>query len=169
MGAPEVPARRAVGHTGLDHEPDRPLNPTMGLRTARWGQSGEVRVQVRAARRTGVLRIRDHASPWTPYVESPHVVQRPLILLVPLGLVTTTRTRLAHGGATGRDNLWRWHVGNRSHPCGGIGSIHPRTQHGSVLRARMLKPALYDQGLSGAIPKPGKDAIVSYSGGFIGN
>ena len=25
----------------------------------------------------------------------------------------------------------------------------------------MLKPALYDQGLSGAIPKPGKDAIVS--------
>src|SRR5919199_6245222 len=73
--APEVPARRAVGHTGLDHEPDRPLNPTMGLRTARWGQSGEVRVQVRAARRTGVLRIRDHASPWTPYVESPHVVQ----------------------------------------------------------------------------------------------
>jgi hypothetical protein len=25
----------------------------------------------------------------------------------------------------------------------------------------MLKPALYDKGLSGAIPKPGKDAIVS--------
>ena len=114
-----------------------------------------------AALRTVVLRIRDHEIPWTPYVEIPHVVQRPLIWLVPLGLVTTTRTRLAPVGATGRDNLWRWQVGNRSNPFGGIGSIHPRTKHGYVLRARMLKPALYDKGLSGAIPKPGKDAIVS--------
>src|SRR5215510_11585591 len=117
--------------------------------------------EVLAAFRTVVLRIRDREIPRTPQVEIPQVVQRPLVLLVPIGLVTTTRTRLAHVGATGRDDLWRWQVGNCSNPFGGIGSIHPRTKHGCVLRARMLKPALYDKGLSGAIPKPGKDAIVS--------
>ena len=33
---------------------------------------------------------------------------------------------------------------------------------GCVLRARMLRPALYDKCHTGAIPKPGKDAIVSF-------
>src|SRR5262249_8940747 len=58
-------------------------------------------------------------------------------------------------------DLWRWQICHRGHPCGGIGSIYPRTDHGWVLRARMLRPALYDKCPSGAIPKPGKDAIVS--------
>src|SRR5919205_759528 len=35
------------------------------------------------------------------------------------------------------------------------------TEHSCVLRARLLRPALYDKCHSGAIPKPGKDAIVS--------
>src|SRR5437899_8321245 len=52
-------------------------------------------------------------------------------------------------------------VCNRGHPFGGIGSIRTRTEHGFVLRARMLGPQLYDKGRAGAIPKPGKDAIVS--------
>src|SRR5713101_6587627 len=69
--------------------------------------------------------------------------------------------QLARVGTTIRDDLWRWQVGNRGHPFGGIGSIHTRTEHGFVLRARMLGPELYDKCLSGAIPKPGKDAIVS--------
>src|SRR5262249_278973 len=64
--------------------------------------------------------------------------------------------------ATIGDNLWRWQLCNRGHPFGGIGSIRPRTKHGGFLRARMLKPALYDKCLSGAISKPGKDAIVSH-------
>src|SRR5215813_8247673 len=60
-----------------------------------------------------------------------------------------------------RDDLWRWQIGNRGDPFGGIGSIHPRTAHGCILRVRMLRPALYDTWPSGAIPKPGEDAIVS--------
>src|SRR5499426_1025615 len=159
--APEVPACRAVGQPVLDHEPYRQINHTVRILTARRRQIGEVRVKVLAALRTVVLRIRDHEILRTPQVEIPQVVERPLVLLVPIGLVTTTRTRLAHVGAAGRDNLWRWQVGNRSNPFGGIGSIHPRTKHGGVLRARMLKPALYDKGLSGAILKPGNSTTVS--------
>ena len=51
--------------------------------------------------------------------------------------------------------------GNGGNPFSGIGSIRPRTEHDGVLRARMLRPALYDKCPSGAIPKPGNDAIVS--------
>src|SRR5438874_11749201 len=63
--------------------------------------------------------------------------------------------------ATRGDDLWRWQVGNRGHPFGGIGSIRTRTAHGCVLLVRMLGPALYDKCPTGAIPKPGKDAMVS--------
>src|SRR6266853_6746851 len=108
-----------------------------------------------------MLRIGDHEITRTPQVEIAQVMQRPLVLLAPIGLVTTPRTRLARVGTISRDDLWRWQVCNRGNPFGGIGSICPRTDHGCVLRARMLKPALYDKGPSGAIPKPGKDAIVS--------
>src|SRR5215475_5561672 len=82
-------------------------------------------------------------------------------MLVPIGLVTTTRTRLTRVGATGRNDLWRWQVCNCGHPFGGIGSIRPRTKHGWLLRAHMLGPALYDKCPTGAIPRPGIDAIVS--------
>src|SRR5262245_59576196 len=159
--APEMPTRGPVGQAILDHEPHRQLHHAMGVLRAGWRQIREVRVKVLTTLRTGVLRIGDHEIPRTPQIEIPQVVQRPLVLLVPIGLVPTPRTRLARGGATGRDDLWRWQVGNRSNPFGGIGSIHPRTNHGCVLRARMLKPALYDKGLSGAILRPGNSATVS--------
>jgi hypothetical protein len=97
--APEVPARRAVGQTVLDHEPYRQINHPVGILTARWCKLREVRAKVLAARRTVVLRIRDHELPRTPQVEIAQVVQRPLVLLVPIGLVATTRTRLARVGA----------------------------------------------------------------------
>src|SRR5262249_4322714 len=119
-------------------------------------------VKVLATLRTVVLRIGDHEIPPTPHVEIPQVVQRPLELLVPIGLVTTPRTCLSRVGATGRDDLWRWQVGNGGNPFGGIGSIRPRTDHGCVLRDHMLGPELYDRCPSEAIPKPGKDAIVSF-------
>ena len=159
--APEGPTCWPVGQSVLAHEPDRPSNHAVGIVTAWWRQLGEVRVQGRAALRTGGLRIRDHALPPPPEVEMPQVGQCPRVLLVPIGLGPTTRTRLARGGAPGRDDLWRWQVGNRAHPFGGIGSIRPRTELGCVLRARMVRPALYDKRPSGARPKPGKDAIVS--------
>src|SRR5436309_12377797 len=68
--------------------------------------------------------------------------------------------------ATRGDDLWRWQVGNRGHPFGGIGSIRTRTAHGCVLLARIVGPALYDECPTGAIPKPGKEAIVSITVDF---
>src|SRR5919197_3049794 len=159
--APEVPTRGPVGQAVFDHQPYRQINHAVGVLSAGWRQIREVRVKVLATLRTVVLRIGDHEIPRTPQVEIPQVVQRPLVLLVPIGLVPTTRTRVARVGATGRDDLWRWQVSNRGNPFGGIGSIRPRTEHGCLLRARMLRPALYDKCPMGAIPKPGKDAIVS--------
>src|SRR5205823_229249 len=129
--------------------------------TSGWCQIGEVRVKVLATLCTVVLRIGDHQITRTPHVEIPEVVQPPLELFISVSLVRATRTGLPLVGATGRDDLWRWQVGNRGHPFGGIGSIRPRTEHGGVLPARMLGPALYDKYPTGAIPKPGKDAIVS--------
>src|SRR5256885_8026654 len=108
-----------------------------------------------------MLRIRDHEITRTPQGEIPQIVQCPLALFVPIGLVTTMRTRLSRVDTTGRDDLWRWQVGNRGYPFGGIGSIRTRTEHSFVLHAHMLGPQLYDKGPSEAIPKPGKDAIVS--------
>src|SRR6266849_8008208 len=159
--APEVPTRRPVGQAVLDHQSYRQVNHAVRVLTAGWRQIRQVSMAVLLTCRTIMLRLRDHEITRTPQGEIPQGVQRPLALLVPIGLVTTTRTRLSRVGATGRDDLWRWHVGTRGHPFGGIGSIRTRTEHGLVLRARMLGRELYDKCPSGAIPKPGKDAIVS--------
>jgi hypothetical protein len=59
------------------------------------------------------------------------------------------------------NHLWLGQVGNRGHPFSGIGSIRTRTKHGFALLVLMLEPQGYDKGSSGAILKPGKDAIVS--------
>ena len=80
---------------------------------------------------------------------------------LPVSLVIAPRTRLALVGTTVSDDLWWWQVCNRGNPFGGIRSIRPRTEHGLVLLARMLGSELYDERLTGAIPKPGKDTIVS--------
>src|ERR687888_2280167 len=156
--APEVPTRGPVGQAVFDHQPDRQSNHAVGVLSAGWRQIREVRVKVLATLRTVVLRIGDHEIPRTPQVEIPQVVQCPLVLLVSIGLVPTTRTRLARVGTTGRNDLWRWQICNRGHPFGGIGSIRTRTDHGSVLLARMLRTVLYDKCPTGAIPKPGSSA-----------
>jgi hypothetical protein len=161
MVAPEVPTCGPVGQAVLDHEPHRQVHHAVGVLTTGWCEIRKVRVKVLATLRTVVLRIGDHEITRTPYVKIPQVVQCPLVLLVSISLVPTTRTRLTRVGATGRDDLWRWQVGNCSNPFSGIGSIRPRTEPGCLLRARMLRPALYDKCPSGAIPKPGTDAIVS--------
>src|SRR5437870_499877 len=159
--SPEVPTRWSVGQAVLDHQPHGQVDHTVGVLTSGWCQIGEVRVKVLATLCTGVLRIGDHQITRTPHVEIPEVVQPPLELFISGSLVRAPWTGLPLVGATGRDDLWRWQVGNRGHPFGGIGSIRPRTEHGCVLPARMLGPALYDKYPTGAIPKPGKDAIVS--------
>src|SRR5262245_12822831 len=152
--APQVPTRWAVGQPVFDHDADRQINHPVGILTARWGQSRKVSAKVLATLRTVMLGIGYQQIARTPHVEIPQVMERPLVLLVPIGLVATPRTRVARVGATGRDDLWRWQVGNRGHPFGGIGAIRPRTEHSCVLRARMWRPALYDKCPSGAIPNP---------------
>jgi hypothetical protein len=159
--APQVPPRRAGGHAILHDEPPRQSDDAMGLLTPGWRHIRPVSLDVLLTLRTRRLCIRDDEIPRTPQGARPHVVQRPLALLVPLGLVPTPRTGWSRGGATGRDDLWRGPVGHGGQPCGGIGSLRPRTDHGWVLRDQMLGPALYDRCPSGAIPKPGQDAIVS--------
>src|SRR5712691_4948226 len=83
-------------------------------------------------------------------------------LLVAIGHVTTTRTRVPYVVATIGNHLWLGQVGNRGHTFSGIGSIRTRTKHGFALLVPMVEPQGYDKGSSGAILKPGKDAIVSY-------
>src|SRR5262245_59611294 len=65
-------------------------------------------------------------------------------LLVSIGHVTTSRTRVPYVVATIGNNLGLGQVGNRGHPFAGIGSIRPRTEHGCVLLDRLLGPALYE-------------------------
>src|SRR5262252_888967 len=73
--APEVPTRRAVGQTVLDHEPYRQINHALRVLPAWWPQIGEVRAKVLAALGAVMLRVRDHEIPRTPQVEVPQVVQ----------------------------------------------------------------------------------------------
>src|SRR6266446_3879987 len=127
MVAPEVPACRAVGQAVFDHQPYRQINHAVGVLTAGWRQIREVGVKVLATLRTVVLRIGDDEIAWTPEVEIAQVVQRPLKLLVPIGCVTAAWTWMPLVSATIGDDLWRWQVGNRGHPFGGIGSIRTRT------------------------------------------
>ena len=66
----------------------------MGVVTARWCQIGQVRIEVLATLGTVMLRIGDHEITRTPQIEIAQVVQRPMGLLVSIGHVTTTRTRV---------------------------------------------------------------------------
>src|SRR5499427_9086061 len=148
--APEVPTRGPVGQAVFDHEPYRQLNHAVGILTARWRQIGEVRLKVRAALRTVVLRIGDHEIPRTPQVEIPQVVQCPLVLLVAIGLVPTTRTRLPEVVATVGDDLGLGQVCGCGDPSAWVGSILTWTEHRVALLAQRFGPELYDKRRLGA-------------------
>src|SRR2546430_3241918 len=140
---PQVPAGGTVGQAIFDDQSHRQIDHAMGVMTPRW-RLRQVRMEVLLTFRTVMLRIRDHELTRTPHVEIPHVVQRPLGLLVPIGRVTTVWTELPLVIATLRDDLWRWQVGNRGKPFGGIGSIRTRTKHRFACLVRMLEPKLYE-------------------------
>src|SRR5919198_6288518 len=127
--APEVPTRRPVGQAVFDHQPDRQSHHAVGVLSAGWCQIREVRVKVLAALRTVVLRIGDHKIPRTPQVEIPQVVQRPLVLLVPIGRVPTTWARLPDGVATVWDDLGLWQVCGCGDPGAWVGSVLTWTVH----------------------------------------
>jgi hypothetical protein len=145
MVAPEVPTRGPVGQAVFDHQPDRQIHHAVGVLSAGWCQIREVRVKVLATLRTVVLRIGDHEIPRTPQVEIPQVVQWPLVLLVAIGLVPTTRTRLPEVVATVWDDLGLGQVCGCGDPSAGVGSILPWTEHRVALLAQRFGPELYDK------------------------
>src|SRR5689334_3149038 len=148
--APEVPTRRPVGQAVFDHQPDRQIHHAVGVLSAGWCQIREVRVKVLATLRTVVLRIGDHEIPRTPQVEIPQVVQCPLVLLVAIGLVPTTRTRLPEVVATVGDDLGLGQVCGCGDPSAWVGSILTWTEHRVALLAQRFGPELYDKRRLGA-------------------
>src|SRR6266704_3771402 len=167
--SPEMPTRRAVGHAIFDHESYRQIHHAVGVVTARWRQIGEVRIEVLATLGAVMLRISHHKITRTPHVEIAQVVQRPMRLLVPIGRVTTARTRLSHGVATLRDDLGlRQGCGHRD-PFARVGSVCTWTEHRVALLAQRLGPGLYDKRLLGAtrcarysIVSPAKNSLVYF-------
>src|SRR6266851_2131166 len=74
-------------------------------------------------------------------------------------LKTSGRIKVSAGNGVGNEILRKPKCKNHRHNACKV--TRTRTEHGCVLLARMLGPALYDKCPTGAIPKPGKDAIVS--------
>src|SRR5262249_45579869 len=148
--APEVPAGGTVRQAILDHEPHGEVHHAVGVLTAGWCQIGEVRAQVLATLRTGMLRIGDHKITRTPQIEIPQVVQRPMALLVPIGRVTTTRARLPDVVATVWDELGLGQVCGCGDPDAGVGAVLRWTGHRVALLAQRFGLALYDKCLLGA-------------------
>src|SRR5439155_1869575 len=146
--------RWAVGQAILDHEPHGQVHHAVGVLTAGWCEIGEVRVEVLVTFRTVMLRIRDDKITRTPHVEIAQIVQRPMGLLVPIGRVTTTRTRLTRVVATVQDDLGLRQVCKRCNTFGRVGAIRTWTEHRVALLAQRLGPELYDQGLLGATRYP---------------
>jgi len=148
--APEVPTRGSGGQAVFDHQPYRQIHHAVGILTARGGQIGEVGTTVLATLRTVMLGIGHQQIPRTPYVEIPQIMQRPMRLLVPIGRVTTTRTRVPYVVATVGDDLGLWQVCGCGDPGAGVGSVLTWTEHRVALLAQRCGPALYDKRLLGA-------------------
>src|SRR3989442_2107429 len=152
--SPQLPTRRAVGQAVFNHDAHRQIDHAVGIMTAWWCQISEVGVKVLATFRTVMLRIRDDKIPRTPHVEIAQVVQRPMRRLVPIGRVTTTRTRLPRVVATGQDDLGLRHGCERCRHFGRVGAISTWAEHPVALLAQKLGPELYDKGLVGATRYP---------------
>src|SRR5215831_13055665 len=150
MVAPQVPTRWAIGQAILDHEPHGEVYHAVGVLTAGWGQIGESRAKVLATLRTVMLGIGHQQIPRTPYVEIPHIMKRPMRLLVPIGRVTTTRTRVPYVVATVWDDLGLWQVCGCGDPGAGVGSVLPWTEHRVALLVQRFGPELYAKRLLGA-------------------
>src|SRR5437660_7212223 len=71
-------------------------------------------------------------------------------LLVPIGRVTTARTRLPNVVATIRDDLGLRQVCGHRDPFARVGSVFTWTEHRVALLAQRLGPELYDKRLLGA-------------------
>src|SRR5262245_34666874 len=150
VAAPEVPTRGPVGQASFHHQPDRQIHDAVGILPARECQIGEVGTKVLATLRTVMLGIGHQQIPRTPYVEIPQIMQRPMRLLVPIGRVTTTRTRVPYVVATVGDDLGLWQVCGCGDPGAGVGSVLTWHKHRVPLLAQRCGPELYDKRLLGA-------------------
>src|ERR671937_2846068 len=148
--APEVPAGGTVRQAVLDHKPHGEVHHAVGVLTAGWCQIGEVGTKVLVTLRTVMLGIGHQQIPRTPYVEIPQIMERPMRLLVPIGRVTTTRTRLPEVVATVGDDLGLWQVCGCGDPGAGVGAVLTWTEHRVALLAQRFGPELYDKRLRGA-------------------
>src|SRR5215510_13438698 len=148
--APEVPTRRAVGQAVFDHQPYRQIHHAVGVLTAGWRQVREVGAKVLATLRTVVLGIGHQQIMRTPHIEVPHIMERPMRLLVSIGRMTTTGARLPEVVATVGDDLGLWQVCGCGDPGAGVGSVLTWTEHRGALLAQRFGPELYDKRLRGA-------------------
>src|SRR5262245_12499623 len=96
-----------------------------------------------------MLRIGDHEITRTPHIEVAQVVQRPLGLLVAIGLGPTTRARLPAVMATVRDDLGLGQVCGDCDPGAWVGAVCTWTEHRVALLAPRFGPALYAKRLLG--------------------
>src|SRR5215475_7300999 len=87
---------------------------------------------------------------WTPHVEIPQIMARPMRLLVPIGRVTTTRARLPEVVATVGDDLGLGQVCGCGDPGAWVGAVLTWTVHRVALLAQRCGPALYAKRLRGA-------------------
>src|SRR5262249_36455984 len=149
-GGAKVASGRGGGEDGLERDGDRQIDHPVGILTAGWRQVREVGAKVLATLRTVMLGIRDEQITRTPEVEIPHIMQRPMRLLVPIGRVTTMRARLPDVVATVGDDLGLGQVCGCGDPGAGVGSVLTWTEHRVALLAQRFGPELYDKRLRGA-------------------
>jgi len=131
--SPQVPTRRAVGQAILGHDPHGEVNHPVGVMAAGWGQVRKVYAEVLATLCTIVLRIGDHQVTGTPGVEIAQIMQRALLALVTIGLVSTTRTGMSFGVATAGNNLWLWEIRRARDAFRRIGPVDAGSWHTWVL------------------------------------
>src|SRR5215475_8072757 len=142
---PQVPTGGPVGQAIFDHQPYRQINHAVGILTAGWRQVREVGAKVLATLRTVMLGIGHQQITRTPHIEIPQIMQRPMSLLVPIGLVPTARTRVPYVVATVGDDLRLGQVSGHRDPFARVGSGLTWTEHRGALLAQWLGPELYDQ------------------------
>src|SRR5262249_32959874 len=87
----------------------------------------------------------------TPHVEIPHIMERPMRLLVPIGRVPTTRARSPDVVATVGDDLGLWQVCGCGDPGAWVGAVLTWTEHRVALLTQRFRPELYNKRLLGAI------------------
>src|SRR5262249_16184529 len=164
--APQVPAGRAVGHAVLDDEPYRQIHHAVGVLTARGCQIGEVGATGLATLRTVMLGIGHQQIPRTPQVEIPHIMQCPMSLLVPIGRVTTTWTRLPEVVATVGEDLGLGQVCGCGDPGAGSGRYSPGP---NIVLPSWLKGSDPNCTINVFGGQPGALATVSILSGFEAN